>query len=150
MSMRLFTTPLLLRFVGFALVLNGIWEFAQCPFLYEMRGLALGAGIRRIVLATLGDVVMAIAIVSVAALTTRIKSFGAINSWMWFTSIALGALTGAAIKWIAQAQGAWEYTSRMPILRVAGVRIGLVPVLQNGPSTNSEHLSSRTSVEETE
>ena len=68
-------------------MLNGIWEFAQCFFLYESRRMLAGA-------------------------------------------FMLGALAGIIMEWSARVAHLWNYTALMPVVRIASVTVGVVPVLQ--------------------
>lgn len=130
MNLRFFTTPFFLRFCGYALVLNGIWEFAQCSFLYDMNGWKRTTSIFSMVTAVLGDVAAAIVVIHVAALFVGRKSVAAPGQRILAATFLFGALTGIVLEWNARLLDLWGYTAHMPVLRIANVTVGLVPILQ--------------------
>lgn len=130
MSLRQFTKPVLLKFSGYALLLNGIWELAQCPLLYDMGGLSTVKSTFWIAAAVVGDVVMALVVIYVAAFVAGPKSTIAGTAKFWVAVLAVGAVVGLGAEWIARAEGLWEYSAHMPVVRLGNLTVGLVPVLQ--------------------
>lgn len=128
MNLPRFTKPFLFRFSGYALLLNGIWEFAQCPLLYDMGGFSAAKSICWIAAAIIGDVVLALVVIYVAALITSGNSI--VTARFWMATLAIGPVVGAGAEWIARAEGLWEYSAHMPVVRLWNLTVGLVPVLQ--------------------
>src|SRR5437868_1829912 len=114
MNSRPFTTPFFLRFGAYALVLNGIWEFAQCFFLYDMKGWKAPTSTFSMAAAMLGDLAAAIVVICPAALSMGGKSAATANRRMLVTAVMLGALAGIIMEWCARVAHLWNYTALMP------------------------------------
>jgi hypothetical protein len=118
-------TSTMWRRVAFhALWLNAIWEIVQCWWLYDMGAQSWTVRATWIVAATVGDVLLILAIWKVA-------------QWMqpsakvpFLSLVLVGIVVGFVIEWIALSLGLWDYAPATPIIQVGRHRIGLSPVVQ--------------------
>jgi hypothetical protein len=78
--------------------------------------------------AILGDVLIMLGVVALArCLTPRVVPPGGRG---WAALLVVGLLAAVALEWAAQALGLWGYSDWMPVVTVAGRRVGLSPVVQ--------------------
>ena len=112
-----------------AFSLNWVWEMIQMPAFAEMAGRSWQETILTCTVATLGDVVIILAIYGIGALAAGNIRWGMIGGWnVYATASILGGVAAAAFEWFSLATGRWSYTERMPIVLVLGV--GFWPFLQ--------------------
>jgi len=112
--------------------LNLAWETAQLPLYTLWREASSGTIAFSVVHCTAGDIAIgAVALVMILILGRE----GALAQWRW-RRIAVGtALAGVVYtvfsEWSNTAiLGSWAYSELMPVLTVAGVDIGLAPLIQ--------------------
>ena len=126
--MSLQRAPSAVKWAGWALAFNLLWEVAQLPF-YEFAPAVGPLGVAwSVIHCTAGDVGIALGSFAMAALATRDLDWPAWRPWLGLT-VALGA----GLAWTVQSEwqnvyvrGAWTYAPAMPT--IAG--IGLLPILQ--------------------
>lgn len=119
----------LVAFVAAAFTLNWLWEMAQMPAYGELARLPWRTTAVVCTTATLGDVLITLALYGVGALAAADLRWGMERRWNVYATLALlGAGTAAAIEWRALATGRWSYADGMPIAPVLGV--GVLPLLQ--------------------
>lgn len=112
--------------------LNLLWETAQLPLYTLWSEASAGTIVFSVAHCTAGDIVIGAAALIVALILARA---GALAQWRWRRIAAWTALAGAAYtvfsEWSNTAiLGSWAYSELMPTLKVAGIEIGLSPVLQ--------------------
>ena len=115
--------------LGFAFMLNFVWELMQVPFFEPLPDLPHWEGVKLCGLASIGDAaIVLVAFWCVAA---------AARSRAWILNprrrdlagfIGIGVLVMIGLEWSALATGRWRYSEAMPAIPVLGV--GLMPVLQ--------------------
>jgi hypothetical protein len=111
--------------------LNLAWETAQLP-LYTIWAEASAGSIAFAVLhCTLGDVMIGAASLALALLAGR---EGPIAHWYWRRIVALLLVLGPGYTAFSEALNTtllrWTYSDLMPTLKIAGIEIGLSPLLQ--------------------
>jgi hypothetical protein len=114
----------------YALVLNALWEFGQCSFFYDMSGVGIFAGVLRMVIAIVADVLIVLTLVYVSQLLTRGRFLFAPKLKHWVILLALSFVASVALEWSARFYDRWEYGRFMPVFYLAGVSVGLLPVAQ--------------------
>jgi hypothetical protein len=118
------------RVALYALLLNGVWEFVQCTFLYDMWGMSFWRATLWMWAAIFGDVLI---VLGVTALTRRLSGFHhrrQVECRNWIGLLVISALAAVLLEWAARALGLWNYTPLMPTVRILGERVGLVPIAQ--------------------
>lgn len=109
--------------------LNWVWEMAQMAAFVEMAGRPWQDTVLTCTRATLGDVVITLAVYGVGALAAGRLGWGATRTWnVYATAALLGGACAVAYEWYSLATGRWTYNEQMPIVPVLGV--GLWPLLQ--------------------
>lgn len=112
--------------------LNLLWETAQLP-LYTLWSEASADTIAfSVAHCTAGDIAIGAAALILVLVLGRA---GALSQWRWRRIAVWTALAGTAYtvfsEWSNTAiLGSWAYSELMPTLNVAGIEIGLSPVLQ--------------------
>ena len=112
--------------------LNLAWETAQLP-LYTLWSEASAVAIAfSVVHCTAGDIAIGAAALIMVLVAGRER---ALSRWRWRRIAVWTALAGAAYtvfsEWNNTAiLGSWAYSELMPELKVAGINIGLSPLLQ--------------------
>jgi hypothetical protein len=112
--------------------LNLAWETAQLPLYTLWSEAAAGTIAFSVAHCTAGDIAIGAAALIMVLILAR---EGALAQWRW-RRIAVGtALAGAAYtvfsEWNNTAiLGSWAYSELMPMFKVAGVDIGLSPLMQ--------------------
>jgi len=116
------------KWAGWAMVLNLLWEVAQLPFYSFAPTVGPLEVAWYVVHCTAGDVGIALGSFGVAALATRDLEWPARRPWF-----GLAVALGAGFAWTVQSEwrnvyllGAWTYAPSMPT--ISG--IGLLPMLQ--------------------
>lgn len=116
----------LLRLIIWSFGLHGVWEFFQCLFFYDMSGFSVWKGALWMLGATVVDVVITLLLVGGALwLQSRKPYFSFV-----LTLIIVGFLVALGIEFMASVGGWWRYLASMPQLKIVGVTLGLLPLLQ--------------------
>jgi hypothetical protein len=109
--------------------LNWVWEMVQMPAFVELAGRPWQDTVLTCTVATLGDVVITLAVYGVGALAAGQIRWGMTGRWNVYAAAAiLGAVCAAAFEWFSLATGRWSYTDHMLVVPV--LRVGLWPLLQ--------------------
>lgn len=112
--------------------LNLVWETAQLPLYTLWSETSAGTIAFAVAHCTAGDIAIGAAALFLALILGRER---ALAQWRW-RRIAVGtALAGVTYtvfsEWSNTAiLGSWAYTELMPVLKVAGIDIGLSPLMQ--------------------
>jgi len=112
--------------------LNLAWETAQLPLYTLWREASAGTIAFSVAHCTAGDIVIGAAVLVMVLILGRER---AVTQWRWRRTAAWTALAGVAYtvfsEWSNTAiLGSWAYSELMPTLKVAGIDIGLSPLLQ--------------------
>jgi len=112
--------------------LNLIWETAQLPLYTLWNEASAGTNAFSVAHCTAGDIAIGGAALIMVLILTR---EGALAQWRWRRIAVWTALAGVAYtvfsEWSNTAiLGSWAYSELMPVLKVAGIDIGLSPLLQ--------------------
>ena len=112
--------------------LNLAWETAQLPLYTLWREATAGAIAFSVLHCTAGDIAIGAAALLMVLILGRER---AVAQWRWRSIAVWTALAGAAYtvfsEWNNTAiLGSWAYSGLMPTLKVAGIDIGLSPLLQ--------------------
>ncbi|MFO0842265.1 MAG: hypothetical protein U0797_07675 [Gemmataceae bacterium] len=112
-----------------AFVLNWFWEMLQMPAYAQMAGRSWGETALPCARASLGDVVLTLAIYGLGALAAGRRTWGLSGGWNVYAAGALlGGLVATALEHVFLSAGRWSYSERMPV--VPGLLVGLWPLLQ--------------------
>lgn len=112
--------------------LNLVWETAQLPLYTLWREASAGTIAFAVAHCTAGDIAIGAAALVTVLILGRER---AVTQWRWRRIAAWTAAAGAAYtvfsEWNNTAiLGSWAYSELMPVLDVAGIDIGLSPLLQ--------------------
>lgn len=114
-----------------ALLLHGVWEYAQVIPLY--RCWARWTRWQRVWVlpaATAGDAVATVVLAAVAAAALGPARVQPLSWTGGILLLGLGLGMGIVLETVARRLDLWRYEDAMPTLRIAGHHVGLVPVLQ--------------------
>jgi hypothetical protein len=112
--------------------LNLAWETAQLPLYTLWSEASAGTIACSVAHCTAGDIAIGAAALIMVLILGRER---AVSQWRWRRIAVWTALAGAAYtvfsEWNNTAiLGSWAYSGLMPVLKVAGIDIGLSPLLQ--------------------
>lgn len=124
------SSSLIWRTALYGLALNGVWEYAQCPFLYVMPTTGFWQSTLLMSAAILGDVAITLGVCFLSYLVAGRRRLIPPDRRGWLALSGTGFVAGVVSEWVARALGHWSYTSLMPTLSVLGVAVGLVPIAQ--------------------
>ena len=119
----------LIQLASVAFVLNWFWEMIQMPAYVEMANKSWLETAIPCAIASLGDVVMTLAVYGIGALASGDKDWAMKWNWRIYSLCSLlGASMATAYEWRILAFHRWHYSTSMPIVPVLGV--GFWPLLQ--------------------
>ena len=112
--------------------LNLIWETAQLPLYTLWNEASAGTNAFSVAHCTAGDIAIGGAALIMVLILGRER---AVSEWRWRRIAVWTALAGVAYtvfsEWNNTAiLGSWAYSELMPTLKVAGIDLGLSPLLQ--------------------
>ncbi len=125
-----FSTLPLRRIAFWGFLLNMIWEFGQCFFLYDMRGMGFWRATVWMWGAIFGDVLIVLGIVFAAALLVGATHLKPLDGKGWAALLCAGFIASVLLEWAAQMLGLWDYSNLMPTLTLFGYTVGLSPIIQ--------------------
>lgn len=108
-----------------ALGLNLAWEFVQCTVFYDMWDWGLWRATVWMWGASLGDVVISLAVAVLAAVLVGVRRITPPDAAGSAALLALGFVASIGLEWAAQALGLWGYAELMPTVTVFGRAVGL-------------------------
>ena len=108
-----------------AFLLNGVWELLQCVFLYDMWEWPFWQATLWMWGATLGDVLIVVALFAAAARLT-----GSARPVFWMALAGVGFAAAVLLEWLARRVDLWSYSSAMPTVGLFGEAVGLAPLVQ--------------------
>ena len=115
---------------AFGLLLNMLWEFAQCLFLYDMAGWSFWRSAAYMSAAIVGDVLIVLGVVATSWLSLGRSMPALLCSRGWITTLALGLVAGLLLEWFARVLNLWSYSALMPTISVGSQTVGLAPIIQ--------------------
>jgi len=118
------------RLLLWGLALNAAWEWVQCTYLYDMSGSALWKGAVWMSAAVVADGFIVLAVTSIAARLDGKSHLAAPDAKGWLALLSIGLAAGVFLEWVARVLNLWNYGPLMPTLSVAGVTVGLAPIVQ--------------------
>lgn len=120
-----------LRYLPRLAALDVVWEALQIPLYTIWTEAPAGYVAYAILHCTAGDVLIGASCLALALIATRA---GPVARWRWGRVAALTVILGVAYtivsEWLNTALLRWSYSELMPLLGVAGARIGVAPLLQ--------------------
>ncbi len=128
---RLETTQLPLKRIAlWGFLLNAVWEFAQCVFLYDMWQWGIWRGTIWMWGAIVGDVVIVLCIVGIASFLAGVAHVNPPDTRGWIALITTSIVASVMLEWAALYLELWTYVDTMPTVGVLGFKIGLSPIFQ--------------------
>jgi len=118
------------RLATFGFLTNLVWEFAQCPILYDMAGWSFWKGTVYMSAAIAGDVLIVLGVVATSQLVLGPSVGKLIGIRGWATTVMLGFIAGVVLEWLARILDLWRYSASMPTISFAGEDVGLAPLIQ--------------------
>jgi len=118
------------RLLLWALAVNAVWEWVQCALLYDMKGSPMGKGTEWMVVATVVDAFIVLAVVGLASWIAGKHQVTTPDARGWVALIGVGLAAGILLEWLARVLNLWNYGPLMPTLPVMGVTVGLAPIVQ--------------------
>ena len=118
------------RIALWGFVLNMLWEFGQCVFLYDMWDWGFWRATAWMWGAILGDVVIVLGVVLGSVLLVGARRVAPPDALGWAALLGVGFVASVGLEWAAQALDLWGYSGLMPTLTVLGHTVGLSPVVQ--------------------
>ena len=119
------------RYLPWLAALNLVWEIAQLPLYSLWTEASFADKAFAIVHCTLGDVLIGAASLALALILGRERELA---TWRWRRIVVLMLLLGPGYtifsEWLNTTLSRWAYSDLMPTLDLAGVRLGLSPLLQ--------------------
>lgn len=120
----------LISIVLWAFILNTLWEFGQCVFLYNMWSWSFWKATFWMWGAVFGDILIVLGLwKGTTTLFASVQFSG--SSWkdyMLLTGISF--LAGILLEWAAIYLDLWTYDRSMPVFSIFGYQVGLSPILQ--------------------
>lgn len=116
--------------VIWAFLLNTIWEFGQCLFLYDMRDWPFLKATVWMWAAIIGDVFIVLGLWKITELTFSSTKFAKLNLKDYLYLIGISLLASVILEWVAKYLQLWTYSDMMPIVSVFNYEVGLSPIIQ--------------------
>lgn len=111
-------------------LLNMLWEFGQCLFLYDMWSWGFWRGTAWMWGAIIGDVGIVLGVVALSQLIVGASALRQMLGRGYAVLLAVGFAAGVGLEWAARSLGLWEYSMWMPTITVLGYTVGLSPIVQ--------------------
>ena len=123
---------ILRRYLPWFAALSLVWEIVQLPLYTIWSEASAGHVAYAVAHCTAGDALIGLVALAVALLTTRAD---AIQTWNWraigLVLVVLGVAYTGFSEWTNTVlRPAWAYSQLMPTLKLAGIELGLSPLLQ--------------------
>lgn len=120
-----------MRYLPWLAGLDFVWEALQIPLYTIWTEAPAGYIGLAIVHCAAGDVLIGAGCLAIALIATRA---GPIKRWRWGRVASLAVVLGLGYtvfsEWLNTALLRWSYSDLMPLMRIAGVDIGVSPLLQ--------------------
>jgi hypothetical protein len=119
------------KVIFWAFILNTIWEFVQCGFLYGMWDWPFLKATVWMWGAVLGDIIIVLGLWrATSMLTSSVHLEPHLSRKGYFVLFGLSFAASIFLEWAAIFLSLWEYTSAMPVLTIFSYEVGLSPIFQ--------------------
>jgi len=116
--------------VFWAFLLNMIWEFGQCLFLYNMWDWPFWKATVWMWAAIIGDVFIVLGLWKITTSIFPSINFAQSNFKNYLYLIVISFLASVVLEWAAKYLELWTYSDLMPILVIFDYEVGLSPIMQ--------------------
>lgn len=116
--------------VFWAFLLNMVWEFGQCLFLFDMWDWPFWKATVWMWAAIIGDVFIVLGIWKLTRLFLPESRFSTLFSKDFFAAFGISILASVFLEWMAIILDLWGYSVWMPTILILGHEIGLSPIVQ--------------------
>lgn len=114
----------------YSFILNAIWEFVQCIFLYNMWSWSFIKSIIVMWLAILGDVLITLSIIYIVAFLIDIDKIKNLNLKAIVLIVLISFYSSVFLELTAKVLKLWEYSEYMPVITIMDYTLGLSPIVQ--------------------
>lgn len=111
-------------------MLNALWEFGQCFYLYDMWDWGFWRATVWMWGAIIGDVFIVLGVALVASVLVGVGHLDPLKKRGWIALFIAGFAAAVLLEWGAQALHLWGYSNLMPTVEILGYTVGLSPVVQ--------------------
>ncbi|WP_103664475.1 hypothetical protein [Gracilimonas amylolytica] len=119
------------KVIFWAFILNTIWEFVQCGFLYGMWDWPFLKATVWMWGAVLGDIIIVLGLWrATSMLTSSVHLEPRLGRKGYIVLFGLSFAASIFLEWVAIFLSLWEYTSAMPELTIFSYEVGLSPIVQ--------------------
>ncbi|WP_118827279.1 hypothetical protein [Salinibacter ruber] len=118
------------QIAAWGFLLNMVWEFGQCLFLYDMWSWGFWRGAGWMWGAIFGDVLIVLGVAALARLAVGPAALDRMSWRAWVSLLWIGLVASIGLEWAARALGFWGYSVWMPTVTVLGHTVGLSPIVQ--------------------
>jgi hypothetical protein len=115
------------RYAPWLAALSLAWELAQLPLYTLWKEATPGYIAFAVAHCTTGDLLIGVAALLIGRILGREEAFGT-RTLLWMLILAPGYTLFS--EWLNTTLGRWAYSDLMPTVRIAGLVIGLSPLLQ--------------------
>ncbi len=116
--------------VIWAFLLNTIWEFGQCLFLYDMWDWPFWKATFWMWAAIIGDVFIVLGLWKLTELLFSPVNFEKLKLKDYLYLIFISFFASIVLEWGAKFLELWTYSDLMPILTIFDYEVGLSPIIQ--------------------
>lgn len=128
--LRDFVSLPLKRIALYSVLLNMIWEYAQCIVFYDIWESGFWKAPLWMWSAIVGDVLIVLGVAFVDQLFAAVSSLQPPDRRGWIALLCAGFVASVLLEWLARRPRLWSYSEWMPSVQVFGYGIGLLPVVQ--------------------
>jgi|GEM_PF-472069 hypothetical protein len=118
------------KIIVWALILNTIWEFGQCLFLYDMWDWPFLKATLWMWGAIFGDILIILGLWKGAITLVPSVQFESPGLKGYLILMTLSFVASIILEWAAIYLDFWQYTPAMPVFSLFGHEVGFSPVLQ--------------------
>ena len=118
------------RIAAYGFLLNMLWEFGQCGFLYDMWDWGFWRGSAWMWGAIIGDVGIVLGVAALTRFAVGDKALISASVREWTALLAVGFVAGVLLEWLAKVLELWAYTELMPTITLFEHTVGVSPIVQ--------------------
>ncbi len=116
--------------VIWAFLLNTIWEFGQCVFLYDMWDWPFWKATVWMWAAIIGDVFIVLGLWKITERIFSATNFFESNLKDYLYLSGVSFIASVVLEWGAKYFELWTYSNMMPIVSLFNYEVGLSPIIQ--------------------
>ena len=116
--------------VLWAFLLNTLWEFTQCVFLYDMWSWPFWKGTIWMWAAVFGDILIVLTLWKGITKTFNSIHFFRGHFRDYCVLVLISFFAAIFLEWIALYWELWSYNESMPSINILGQKVGISPILQ--------------------